>query len=264
MDGRRNACSGWLWGALWLLLGLAACRPVPLSPTPTPSPAPPTATPTSTSVPFPPTRTPTPLPPTLPPLPTPDPFAGRGPLLLDDPFTDAAPWTTPRFAVGTLTVHAGRLTLEVGQPPGLAAALRREPTVRDFILTTRVAPRLCRGRDAYGLLLRADAAGRAFYRLGVTCAGEVLAEYVEGQVVVPLSAPQRLPLPTTFPVEVPLAVWARGSVVRFYVHGILTLELNYPNGRRSGLVGAFARAVGETPVAVDFLSWQVWAQEGSP
>ncbi len=253
---------------LWLgAVGLwAACTPfgsastTVVLPTPTGTA---TSTATPTQVPFPPTATPTPLPPTLSPSPTPNPLAGASTLLVEERFDQPRWWQAARSVNGTYAVAQGMLTLSVPQGPGYSAALRREPQVTDFVLQVTARPRFCQGEDAYGVVLRADAKGVTYYRVGVTCAGDVFAEYVDGSTVTVLLEPQVLGLPTGPFVSVPLTVRLKGRWLEVFVYGHALGKVMY-RGRYQGLVGAFVRARTENAVAVDFLTWQVWSLEGSP
>lgn len=249
----------WATGSLLTAcLPLGDARTAIVLPTPTGTATP---TPTPTQVPFPPTATPTPLPPTLPPSPTPDPLAGAGTLLLEERFAQPDLWQERRSVGGEMAVAQGMLTLGVPQGPGYSAALRREPQVGDFVVQTTARPRLCQGQDVYGLVLRADPKGITYYRVGVTCDGQVFADYVDGTAVTVLLPPRALGLPTGPLTQVPLTVRLQGQRLQVFVYGHWVGETAF-QGRYRGLVGAFARARSTGAVAVDFLSWQVWSLEG--
>lgn len=257
----------WWRGALLVALGwlLAACLPWGISSTVVALPTPTgtaTLTATPTQVPFPPTATPTPLPPTLPPSPTPNPLAGAGRLLFDETFDQPGLWLAGRSVGGQVAVTQGMLTLSVPQGPGYSAALRREPEVSDFVIQVTARPRFCQGQDAYGVILRVDPKGVTYYRMGVTCNGQVFAEYVDGDAVTVLLPPRALGLPTGPLTQVPLTVRLQGRRLQVFVYGHWVGETAF-QGRYQGLVGAFARARSEGAVAVDFLSWQVWSLEGA-
>ncbi len=256
---------GWLIVGLWIGGGgLAACVPAtpaaPLLPVPSPTS---TLTPTPTQVPFPPTVTPTPLPPTVPPSPTPDPLRGAGNPVVTEDFTDPTVWVAGRSTGGTLAVAQGMLSLSVPQGPGFSVALRREPALTNFVVQTVARPRLCRGQDAYGVVLRADARGSTYYRLGLTCDGQAFAEYVQGGTVTLLVEPVPIGLPTGPPVQVPLLARLYKQQFQLYVYGNLVFEGSF-RGRYQGLAGAFVRAKQASPAAVDFLQWEVRPLEGKP
>ena len=224
-------------------LPLRGAPPVGVLPTPTGT-VTPTATPTQ--VPFPPTATPTPLPPTLPPSPTPNPLAGAGTLLLEERFDQPDLWQAGRSVRGGMAVAQGMLTLSVPQGPGYSAALRRAPEVSDFVVQATARPRFCQGQDAYGLLLRADAHGITYYRVGVTCDGQVLVDYVDGTAVTVLLPPRALGLPTGPLTQVPLTVRLQGRRLQVFVYGHWVGETAF-QGRYRGLVGASPAPVRQEP-----------------
>ena len=141
--------------------------------------------------------------------------------------------------------------------------LRSEPDLHNLVLRAEFRPRLCRDGDAYGVLLRADAAGVSGFRVGVTCDGMAFVEYLQGAAGTLVGDRVPVGLPTGPPVEVPLTVRLERNRLRLYVYDHLVLEAAY-QGRYRGVTGAFVRAAATDPAAVDVLRWQVWPLRGNP
>ncbi len=241
------------WGMLLLGLLLAGCLPAP------PPPALPTATTTFTPVAtptvqwFPPTSTPTPLPPTLAPTPTPNLQADVGASLLTAPFASAAHWRSPTGYAGRFGVADGVLSLTVTRRRGVMLALWREPLAADLYLTVQAEPQVCRGGDAYGVVVRATANGGRYYRFGLTCEGQAFVESVEGGLPIPQATPQPGGVPAGAPVRSVLSVRAAGKRLYFAVNGAVLFAVDDPYPRYGrDYIGLFARAAGEEGVIVAF------------
>jgi len=242
-----------LTGLLLSVLLLSACANAVASPTP----APPTDTPapTGTTAWFPPTRTPSPLP-VVTVVPTLDRLSGVGAPILEDDFSDPAPWVPSSGPAGSVTVSGGGLTLAV-RPERFLLALREGPELADFYLEVTARPRLCRERDEYGLVVRA-ADGSNYYRFVLICNGQVRLDRVRGGDLAYLQPP--VPsgdVPPGAPAEVRLGVWAYGTELRFFVNGHYQFRINDPT-LRGGRIGLFARATSTSAVTVVFEDLQVF------
>jgi hypothetical protein len=229
---------------------------------PTSTPVPPTATatiiPTSTAtiIWFPATATFTPAP-TRMQSPTPDMRPVKGPVLLEDPFTDKKLWTTGRTGVGSIAYGNGDLTLAVALDHGTLASLRKSPQLDNFYLEIDAQPSLCRSDDAYGLLLRASTT-QDFYRLMVTCNGQLRLERVKGGRSVPLQ--DWVSSGQVFPggmMRYRLSVWAQGQEMRVFVNDVYQFSAKDPVWN-SGAVGVFARSASDTPLTVSFSNMVVY------
>ncbi len=235
------------------MLTLAGCLPA-AQPTPTFRPSPMTISPspsdTSTVVWFPPTDTPTPLP-TQALSPTPDLRPGIGELLVEDDFSTSSPWQTGKSAAGSISIVNGELTLAVSQTKGYLESLRAQPTVDNYYLEVTASPSLCRGMDAYGVLLRASGAQDA-YRLLLNCSGQVRLERVLHGTAVPIvDWTISGQAPPGSPGKVQIGVWAVGRQMRVFLDGVYQFDADDPL-LRSGSVGVFARSASDTPVTVSF------------
>ena len=229
---------------------LSAClpqEPTPLPPTGTPPPAPAsiqTATPTVDW--FPATGTPT-LAPTPVFTPTPDLRPGLGEVLLRDDFTDPKAWQAEKSPAGNIAYGTGELTLAVAAPKGALSSLRSGPELSDYYLEVTAAPSLCRGADAYGLLLRASSTPN-FYRFTLTCDGQTRLERIRnGTAMVLQDWTPRIgpPLPSR------LGVWIAGDEIRVFIDDYFQFSARDPV-LTSGTLGVFARAAGDSALTVSF------------
>lgn len=236
-------------------LALAACSGLFPAPVPTPTPLPPTQT--LTIVWFPPTSTPTSLPTSALP-PTPEALPGIGDLLFADNFEAAAFWNVARSERASAQVADNRLTLSLASGPLSIASLRNEPLLGDFYAEVTANVSLCRGRDQFGVLLRA-VSGNTYYRFVLACDGTLRLERVRGGLVEVIQ--DWLPsgdAPVGAPAEVRIGVWAAGVELRFLLNGRFQFSLRDPV-MRTGALGFFAYASGTTPVVVSFSDLGVYS-----
>lgn len=242
----------------------SGCLPEP-PPPPTPEPTAtatiiPTATPTIVW--FPPTVTPTPAPTRLI-EPTPDVRPPLGEVLLREPFTDTSQWQTARTEAGSAAYGKGELTLAVSKERGLVMSLRKAPQLTNFYLEVDAQPSLCRGSDAYGLLLRAES-GQDFYRLLANCAGEVRLERVKNSQMVVLQdwTPSGQVQPGGF-MPLRMGVAAQGAELQLFINGVYQFGVRDPVFTQ-GVVGVVARASGEPPLTVNFSNMVVYEIGAQP
>lgn len=241
-----------------LLLGACALPPVAEAPLPTfteaVTPTEPAGTPTPTIVWFPPTATFTPFPSQLPmsgASPTPESLPDYGELIFSDSFDDEVAWTTGRTTTGSASITNGELTLAISQPGGYLFSLRGQPSLRSFYAEITASPSLCKGADAYGLLLRVTES-LEFYRFSLSCDGQVrLDKYYNGRASSPQPPTPSAAVPPGAPSSSRIGVWAAGREMRFYVNGEHQFTVNDPS-IESGQIGVFARSEGTTPVTINF------------
>ena len=240
---------------LILSVGLGACGPLAkpvVLPTSSSTPALPTTIPTPTIVWFPATPTYTPLPIiTRSVTPTLDLSPHYGALIHTDTFAEAGDWETGRRAGGSIALGKNELTLAASQPRLYLFSMFQGMVLGDFYLEITASPSLCRAGDEYGLLLRASDA-QDFYRFGLLCSGQARLDRSTSEAVTS-------PRPPAFSGAVPrgapstsrLAVWALGKEMRFYANGAYLFSVSDPT-TLSGGIGLFVRAVGDTPITVNF------------
>jgi hypothetical protein len=241
------------WVIFAALLAVAACAPpisVDLEVTPETPTAAATPSPTETIVWFPPTPTRT-LPPTVEVLPTPDLRPIRGPELLVDDFSDAGHWQVSQTADGSIAYGRSELTLAVREPRVALISFRNGPQLDDFFLEITTRANLCRGADAYGLLLRAASADD-YYRFLINCNGELRLERIMDGRSLPVQdwVPSGM-IPAGSPVELHIAVLASGRQLSFFINDIHQFDISDPV-LPSGTVGLYARSAGDTALTVSF------------
>ncbi len=181
--------------------------------------------------------------------PTPEMRPGLGATSLTDNFSDPSLWDTATSDQASADIQDNRLNLSA-QSSIYMISLRRKLTASDYYAEITARPGLCRGDDAYGLLVRANAV--AYYRFSLTCNGNVYAERISVGTRELLQIP--LPsgdVPRGAPGEVRIGVWAAGPQMRLFLNGRYQFSIsstNYP----SGTIGVFVNSADETPIIVSF------------
>lgn len=242
-----------LRGVVFVLVWiLPACAGV--LPTPTPLPATATVTQTATITPtivwFPPTDTPQPVP-TRTVAPTPDYRPAQGALVLSDAFENAEDWLTGSTAAGNIAITNQKLTIAVQQAQGaLLTYTLTNASYQNFYLSVAVSPSLCRGQDAYGVLLRLNSQWD-YYRFLLRCDGYARVERVRGGQTTLMQDWTNVGVNSGALASLNLGVWAYGTEMRFFVNDYYlytTADPVFPDGR----VGFFARASGDSALTVTF------------
>jgi hypothetical protein len=183
--------------------------------------------------------------------PTPEMRPGLGTTILTDDFSDPSLWDTATSDQGSAEIDNNRLNLSV-QSRVYMVSLRQELTASDYYAEITARPGICRGDDAYGLLVRANANAVAYYRFSLSCNGTVYAERISVGTRELLQIP--LPsgdVPRGAPGEVRIGVWAVGAEMRLFLNGRYQFSIsnsNYP----SGTIGVFVNSAGKTPAIVSF------------
>jgi hypothetical protein len=244
-----------------LVLTLAGCVALPDTPLPIDS--------TATIVPLPPSPTIVWFPPSATALPqtlatqisTPEQKPGIGDITLTDDFSSPDLWNPASSNYGSAIISDNHLTLAV--PPGSSILrIRGDLILSDFYAELTADPSLCKGRDEYGLLVRASAV--AYYRLSLICNGTLRLDRVSTNSHQILQSPILSgDVPTGAPGEVRMGVWAFGSDLRFFLNGRYQFSVNDKN-YPSGTIGVFAHSLADTPVAVTFSDLTVYDVNYSP
>ena len=249
---------GWLRvNAFAITLLISAC--LPLNSTLATEPPIPTDTPlqTPTIVWFPPSATPTPNQiPTY--TATPEMNPGIGEPVIADSFTDKTVWDTAVSDQASAIIKDKHLTLAVEAGVSVAS-LRREVTLGNFYAEITAQPKLCRGDDNYGILIRST--GRSFYRFTLTCNGMIHVERIKSSERLVLSEPIASgDVPLGAPGEVRIGLWAVGGEMRLFLNGryqFSVVERTIP----SGAFGVFTQSRGDTPVTITFSDLKVYDVE---
>jgi hypothetical protein len=243
----------------WVVAGCAAQQQMPLDQLFSPTPS---LTNTPTIVWFPSTATAMTA---VPQTPTPNPAANPsfGSEIFSDAFTQAGAWQNLQAANGLVSISDGALTLAVKKTPAAMAVVRQDTQYSNFYLETtvkRVA--LCKSDDEIGLLFRVSGE-QSFYRLLVNCQGLISLQQVVGgtpAVLIAWTASEQIPagLWKSFT----LGVWTYGQVIRIYVNDQLQAEA-VRDTFKSGGIGYFARAAGDTPLTVSFSDLTIYQVSSS-
>ncbi len=220
-----------------------------------------TPLPSPTIIWFPPTATPTPQ--TLSTqVPTPEQKPGIGGVIFTDDFSSPLLWNTAISDQATVDVSRNRLTIAV-QPGQSTLSLRQGVILRNFYAEITAKPSLCKGKDDYGMLVRAPN-NVAYYRFALTCDGTARVERISIGTRAVLQTPMPSgDVPSGAPGEVRIGVWAVGSELRFFLNGRYQFSVNDRN-YLSGAIGVFAHAAGDTPVTVTFSDLAVYDVTYSP
>lgn len=237
--------------AVLLLTGLGACTAqpsadlFPATVTPTI-----TFTPTTTPVWFPVTETPTPIPlPTQ--QPTEDYRPGLGPTLLTDPFSNRSFWSTLQDESGRVTYGNNELTISIASPGGSLFSLKNGVLPGESYIEINAEASLCRGKDVYGVLVRAQSS-RDYYRLLATCDGSLRMERIKNsEVVIMQDWVPSAQLPDGGLLGVKFGIWGVGKELRVFVNDSYQFTVRDPVFE-SGQVGVYARSAADTPLSVSF------------
>jgi hypothetical protein len=120
----------------------------------------------------------------------------------------------------------------------------------NFYAEVTARPSLCRGDDAYGVLVRAQ--GNSFYRFGLTCNSMIFAERIKSNVRLSLQAPLSSgDAPPGAPGEVRIGIWAMGGEMRLFLNDRFQFSVT-DTAFSSGAIGLFTRGAGDTQVSVTF------------
>jgi hypothetical protein len=246
-----------------LFLVIAGCGMAPPTPLPTSTPTatPPSPTPSPSPVWFPPTATPTPLPaPTLDMTPTVDLGPAHGAMLFEDQFTEAAAWSLGRTGSGSALLGVSELSIAVASPFGYVYSLRQGELLGDFYLEVSASVNICRGKDEYGLLLRASE-DFDYYRFGLSCDGRARVDRIyQHQASSPQPPAAFAAIPAGAPSSTRLGVWANGKEMRFYANDVLLFAVRDTLLYR-GRIGVFARAASEEAMSVNYRRLVVYSAQ---
>lgn len=246
------------WGGvvIILLLVLPGCYlpPSELIPSLTPTL---TTTLTPTTVWFPATATPTPLP-TLVRTPTPDLRPLVGDLILQNGFALDEAWYQLVGSIGNISFSTRHVNLAINEPPGLIYAFRETPILGDFYAEVTAEVNFCQGNDEYGLMVRVEGTRFNHFRFAFECDGEVKVTQIRGNSAAILEQPVQDPaIPTGFPGEVRLSVWAMGEEIRFFVNDRYFFSIE-DRVLGEGSLGVYLRAREDAPMSVTFSELKIW------
>jgi hypothetical protein len=233
---------------------LAACAGFPgFTPETTDTPIPTsTTTPTLTAtiVWFPATSTPTPQPtPNAPVPPTAEPRPGVGGVVLEDTFSTNTGWLTGMLEGGTAEIGNHALSLVIPEGAATISSTLNQAVPDNYYLEITTNANLCRGQDAYGLLIRSDGAYSAYHWI-ITCGGQMRLERWTASSAAVIRDWSDLGL-SGAPLSLRLGLWLYGDEMRFFVNGLYLFSVRDPV-LVGDHVGVFAKSTGQNALSVGF------------
>jgi hypothetical protein len=192
---------------------------------------------------------------------TPEMRPGLGDVFLTDDISDSSLWDTAASDQASAEIDNHRLTLAV-QSGVYMISLRHELVANDYYAEITATPGLCRAKDTYGFLIRANAV--AYYRFDLYCNGMVSAERVSVGTHQILQAPLASgDVPPGAPGKVRIGVWAVGNEMRLFLNGHYQFSVADSN-YASGTVGVFVNSAGNNAAIVSFSDLSLRAVTYSP
>lgn len=194
-----------------------------------------TATPTVTPTP---TQTATATPPAG------DPRASLGAPTWQEDFADANDWALYEDDLVRFELGEGELLMTAFNANFYTGWMLSWRSIDDFYIEMSAQPETCSGRDAFGLMFRAESGDNGYegYLYGADCDGNVSLRTWDGEAfdtVRPWT-----PAPGLAPVAGALhrlGVWAEGSTIKLYVDGAQVAELG-DTTYDEGIFGVFVSA----------------------
>ncbi|MHC1740193.1 MAG: hypothetical protein AB9897_03670 [Anaerolineaceae bacterium] len=227
-------------------------QPVSVLFSPTPS-----MTMTPTVIWFPVTATPEIIrPPTATPNPASSPVFGQ--LLFADTFSGQDDWLNSQDSNGFVIVKEDSITLAVKKPRGSLVALRQNTKLTDYYMeTTLNKVGFCSPDDQVGVVFRAQGQ-QSYYRLLIDCQGKITLQQVIGgspAALVDWTPSSEIPPNLWKPIKI--GIWVSGKVMRIYLNDHLQFETTRDT-YKSGEIGYFAHAAGESALTVSFSALNVY------
>ncbi len=208
-----------------------------------------TALPTSTRIWFPPSATATLGVDSINQTSTPAPILELGNLILEDDFSNETLWDIASSEQATSAINSNRLILSA-QSGVYMLSLRHEIVLTDYYAEITAQPSLCKGKDNYGLLIRASSA--SYFRFVITCDGTVRAERYSSGTRLVLQQPEiSADVPRGAPSQVKIGVWVYGKEMRLYLNDHFQFSIIDPSFP-SGTIGVFVRSEEDTPIVIAF------------
>ncbi len=174
-----------------------------------------------------------------------------GSILLEDDFSDSAPWQTGRSSKGLITINSQSINLAVQAGYGTLQSLRSQPSPADYYAEIDIHFNLCSSQDLAGMIFNALDSG-TMYRALVRCDGQVSVEQVSNYNYgyVKKWTPG-MGFGAGALQKVRLGVWQADGEVRIFVNDAYQFTVQLPQNS-AGQVGVFARAGGSDPVTMSF------------
>jgi hypothetical protein len=213
-----------------------------------------TATPSPTNTPtviwFPPTDTPV-ITPSQEFTPTPEAMVELGEVLYEDHFNSSEGWSLPKNERGQINIGNGEINIIINEPGSYFSGTREKPDVGDFYAEITANPVLCSSRDEYGFLFSVYGGGQ-YYRLALTCSGDVRLDRLNGgDITILYPWTRNASVPPGAPSVTQLGVLVVEGEIHIYINGNLLTSIE---GQQNtyGSFGVYGRTVGDTAMTVSF------------
>ena len=182
---------------------------------------------------------------------------------MDDDFSDTRVWKTSKSTAGNVVYGEGNLSLAVAGAKGSLSSVSPYDLPQDFYLEMNATVSLCQYGDQYGLLFWYVDSGDT-YRLTLTCDGRLRLELLAGSSGVVLQdwtyASKLMP---GAPARHQIGLWVKDGEIQVFVNDTFQFKVK-TRADRSGRLGVYAKAVGETAMTVGFSQLRVYQLNPAP
>ena len=180
---------------------------------------------------------------------TPEMRPGLSDTFLTDDFSDPSLWDIAASDEASAAIESNRLTL-AAQNGVYMLSFRHGIVLDDYYAEITARPSLCRGKDDYGLLIRASSA--AYYRFSLSCNGTANVDRLSNGTKLNLQKPlASSDIPIGAPGEVRIGIWAVGAQMRLFLNGRYQFSIREPS-YPSGTIGVFVNSAGDTATIISF------------
>lgn len=216
----------------------------------------PTFTPTATVLWFPVTSTPQ-LRTTATSTPDISEIPGYSELIFDDSEVTDDHWVSASDSNGSILVDQNSVNLAVNSSKGALTAFRNDTLLYNIYFESMMTTSLCKSDDQMGVLFRVNGS-MSYYRFLINCSGRVSLQQVAGgtpTTLIDWISTNQVQQGLNNPVKI--GVWVYGSNLKIYLNDQLQMEV-VNSTFYSGGIGFFAKAAGDSPIAVSFSEIKVY------
>ena len=192
-----------------------------------------------------------------------NPKEALGELIFEDDFSKTNLWQTSKTVSGNTVYGESSLSLAVAGNKSNLTSLSPYTLPQDFFLELSASVSLCQYGDQYGILFWHLSSGDT-YRLVVTCDGRLRLELISGSGGTVLQdwtyASRMIP---GAPAEHLIGIWVWNGVIYIFINGVSQFEVKTTTDRSGGL-GVYARAAGDTAMTVGISQLKVFNVNQAP
>jgi hypothetical protein len=182
---------------------------------------------------------------------------GVAELLVEDDFTNERFWTLSQSSTGNAVMGNQNLTLAVAKPNSAITSVSQHELTENFFIEVTIENALCQPTDQIGIDFWRQSAGD-FYRLLMTCAGQIRLELVQGGVSVVVHDWQTAAQINLESLGVNrIGLWVNQGLFKAYIND--TFQFEEPIAKaQSGELGFFARTVSGTAMTIRFSELKIY------